>query len=68
MLKLGFFLKSGNQHAKNERLSSKHWTNCLDWEMAEAMHEIILQSIVEAIRGCHFIYVSIDEVTTINNQ
>ena len=47
---------------------AKHLTNTSGWEMAEAMHEIVLQSTRDAITDCNFISCSADEVTTINNQ
>jgi len=46
----------------------KHWTNTTSWNMDELMHEVMFQSTHLTMQKAQFIYVSCDEIITINNQ
>jgi hypothetical protein len=45
----------------------KHWTDIINWSMVEAMHDFVLQSIHLVVQKAQFIFVSCDEMTTIDN-
>jgi len=46
----------------------KHWTNSNKWEMAKCMHKIVLQNTKTIVGDSTFFTLSVNEVTTIDNQ
>ncbi len=45
----------------------KDWTDSSGWEMAECMHEVVLQNMKTIVRDFTFFALNADEVTTIDN-
>jgi hypothetical protein len=46
----------------------KHWSNYVRWEIVEVFHYVVLITTKEVIMASSFLKISIDEVTTIDNQ
>jgi hypothetical protein len=46
----------------------KHWINIIGWSMVEAMHDFVLWFICLVGQKAQFIFVSCDEMTTVDNQ
>jgi hypothetical protein len=45
----------------------KHWIHTINWSMAKAMHDFVFQSTCLVVQKALFIFVSCDEMTTIDN-
>jgi hypothetical protein len=61
-------LKELFRFSKVENCPYKHWSDSIDWIMVETMHNVVLRTTKIVMQKSPFIYVSCDEVTTINNQ
>jgi len=53
---------------KMPHLSKKHWGDNSGWLMAEYLHAQVMQKAREVIHGGKFLSISVDEVTTVDNQ
>ncbi len=45
----------------------KHWSDCVRWEIVEVLHHVVLTTTKEVIMASSFFFISIDEMTTIDN-
>jgi hypothetical protein len=61
-------LKEFFKFSKVENCPYKHWSDSIGWIMAEAIHNVVLQTTKIVMQKSPFISMSCDEVTTINNQ
>ncbi len=46
----------------------KHWSDCAGWEIVKALHHVVLIAIKEAILTSNFLFISANEMITIDNQ
>jgi hypothetical protein len=46
----------------------KHWSDCVGWEIAKGLHCVVLIAIKKFIMASSFLYISIDEMTIVDNQ
>jgi hypothetical protein len=47
---------------------SKHWNDCGTWEIAELLHNVVLNAIKEVILAFNFLLVFTNEITIVDNQ
>jgi hypothetical protein len=52
---------------KVKRTPNKHWTKSSCWGIVESMNDLLLQSTCNIVNVINFLFVSADEVTTIDN-
>jgi hypothetical protein len=52
---------------KVKHTPNKHWINYLGWGIIESMNDLLLQSTCNIVNVINFLFVSVDEMTTINN-
>jgi hypothetical protein len=52
---------------KVKHTPKKHWIDSLSWDIAKSMNDLLLQSIYNVVNVANFLFVNVDEVTTINN-
>ena len=53
---------------KMPHMSKKHWGDNSGWLMAEYLYAQVMQKAREVIHGGKFLSISVDEVTTVDNQ
>jgi len=56
------------QFLKMENNPNKHWTNTNGWSMARCMTNVVLVAIKITIQITNYIFVSCDELITIDNH
>jgi hypothetical protein len=47
---------------------SKHWSECVGWEIIQSLHHVVLIAIKKVILALSFQSISINERNTIDNQ
>jgi hypothetical protein len=52
---------------KVKHKSNKHWTNYWSWVIVKSKNDLLLQSTCNVVNAANFLFVSVDEMTTIDN-
>jgi hypothetical protein len=48
--------------------NKKHWSDSFGWTMAEFMHQLVMKATRVIIQAAHYITLSYDEVSIVDNQ